>query len=180
MRFRFACGILIGFTLGAAGLPSFDVASVRPGSHPVTKEGYAISGTRRSDPTHFRAVNCDLSELIEEAYGVRGDRISGAGDVHSHDTTFDIEATMPAETTDAQVKLMLQHLLAERFSVVLHSVTKPTTGYALAVDRGGPKLKASALEHSPGVTSRGGSGVHLISPAVRMGSLASALSRDLG
>lgn len=180
MRCRFACGILISFALGAAGLPSFDVASIRPGSHPVTKEGYGISGTKRSDPTHFRAVNCDLSELIEEAYGVRNDRISGPDDVHSHDITFDIAATMPAETSDAQVKLMLQHLLAERFGVVLHSVTKPTIGYALAVDRGGPRLKASALEHSPGVTSYGGSGVHLTSPAVRMGSLASALSRDLG
>jgi uncharacterized protein (TIGR03435 family) len=61
---------------------------------------------------------------------------------------------------------MLQLLLGERFDVVLHSVTKPTTGYALAVDRGGPKLQASSLEHSAGVTSAGGS--------------ASALSRDFG
>jgi uncharacterized protein (TIGR03435 family) len=56
-------------------------------------------------------------------------------------------------------------------------VTKPTSGFLLVTDRGGPKLKPSALEHSPGVTSTGG---HLTSSAVRMGSLASALSRDLG
>ncbi|HEY4087467.1 MAG TPA: TIGR03435 family protein [Bryobacteraceae bacterium] len=181
MRNRFACGILIGFALSGAELPSFDVASIRPGSHPVTKEGYSVSGAKRSDPTRFRATNCDLSELIEEAYGVRSDRISGPDDVHSHEVTFDIDATMPAETTDAQVKLMLQHLLAERFGVVLHSVTKPTAGYALAVDRGGPKLQASPLERSPGVTSAGGSASErMTSPAVRMNSLASALSRNLG
>ncbi|HVV46546.1 MAG TPA: TIGR03435 family protein [Bryobacteraceae bacterium] len=180
MRRSFACGILMSFALWGADLPSFDVASVRPGSHPVTKEGYSFSSARRSDPTRFRALNCDLSELIEEAYGVRADRISGPDDVHSHAVTFDIDGTMPAETTDAQMKLMLRHLLAERFRVALHSVTTPKSGYSLVLDRGGPKLKPSALEHSPGVTSYGGSGVHLISPAVRMDSLANALSRDLG
>src|SRR6185312_5110336 len=100
MRFRVAWGILISFALWGADLPSFDAASVRPGSHPVTKEGYSFSSAKRSDPTRFRAVNCDLGELIEEAYGVRADRISGPDDVHSHDVTFDIEAAMPAGTTD--------------------------------------------------------------------------------
>jgi uncharacterized protein (TIGR03435 family) len=76
---------------------------------------------------------------------------------------------------------MLRRLLGERFGVVLHPVTKPTSGYALGVDRGEPKLQASSLEHSEGVTSVGGSAsVRLTSPAVRMSSLASALSRDLG
>jgi uncharacterized protein (TIGR03435 family) len=77
-----------------------------------------MSDARRSDRTRFRAVNCDLSELMEWAYGVRGDRISGSGEVHSHETTFDIDASMPAETTDVQVKQMLQRLLAKRFGVV--------------------------------------------------------------
>jgi uncharacterized protein (TIGR03435 family) len=76
-------------------------------------------------------LNCDLSELIEEAYGVRTDRIS------RRDVTFDIEAVMPARTTDAQMKLMLRHLLGERFGVALHSVTKPAGGYFLVAYRGG-------------------------------------------
>ncbi|HVW09326.1 MAG TPA: TIGR03435 family protein [Bryobacteraceae bacterium] len=180
MRFRLLCGFLTGVALFGADLPSFDVASIRPGSHPVTKEGYSISGTKRSDATHFRAVNCDLGELIEEAYGVRADRISGPGDVHSHDVTFDINATMPAETTDAQVKLMLQHLLAERFGVVLHIVAKPTSGYSLVVDRGGPHLKTSELPNRKAITAYGGSTtLRLVSPAGSMANLADAISRNI-
>ena len=125
-------------------------------------------------------MNCDLSELIEWAYGVRSDRISGPGEVHSHEKTFDIDATMPAETTDAQAKLMLQRLLTERFGVVLHSETKPTSGYLLVVDGGGPKLKPSELPNFKGIMAQGGSSsVRLSSPAARMGGLASAISKSI-
>src|SRR5690348_2707561 len=130
MRRSFACGILLGIALWGADLPSFDVASVRPGSHP-TINGLTLSSHQRTDATHFRAINCDLSELIEWAYDIRTDRVSGPGDVHSHELTFDVNATMPAATSDAQVRLMLQRLLAERFALRLHSVMKPMNGYAL-------------------------------------------------
>lgn len=76
MRRSFACGILLGIALWGADLPSFDVASVRPGSHP-TINGLTFSSHQRTDATHFRAINCDLSELIEWAYDIRTDRVSG-------------------------------------------------------------------------------------------------------
>lgn len=180
MRFKFACGILIGFALPALSqqLPSFETSAVHLVSHPSPNDNH--SDVTLADPRRFRAVNADLSELIEWAYEVRADHISGPDDVHSKIFTYNIEATVPEQTDKVQARLMLRRLLADRFGVVLHSVTKPASGYSLVVDRGGPKLKPSALEHSPGVTSYGGSGVHLVSPAVRMGSLASAFSRDLG
>ncbi len=181
MRFRVACGILISFALPTFSqqLPSFETAAVNLVSHPSPNEDR--STVTLADAHRFRAVNADLSELIEWAYEVRGDRISGPDDVHSKIFTYDIQATVPGQADKAQARLMLRRLLADRFGVVLHSVSKPTVGYALAVNRGGPKLQASSVERSEGVTSRGGSAsVHLTSPAVRMSSLANALSRDLG
>src|SRR6185312_4006675 len=152
-----ALGILIGFVLCGAQLPSFKTASVNLVSHPSPNEGH--SDVTLADARRFRAVNANLGELIEWAYEVRADRISGPDDLHSKIFTYDIEATVPAQTDKAQVRLMLRRLLADRFGVTLHSVTKPTKGYALVVGRDGSKLKSSALEHSPGVMSLGGSGV---------------------
>ena len=181
MRCGFACGMLMWCALPAFSqqFPSFDVASIRPGSHP-TFRGMSFSSLNRTDATHFRAVNCDLSELIEWAYGIRGDRVSGPGDIHSHEATFDIDATMPAVTTDAQSRLMLQRLLAERFAVQLHSVMKPMSGYALIVDKGGPKLKMSKLPAGHGFSSQGGAGsVMAKSPDATMSQLATLISKSL-
>src|SRR3569833_750800 len=160
MRFLFGCGILISCALPAFSqqFPSFETAAVHLVSHPSPNEGH--SDVTLADARRFRAVNADLSELIEWAYEVRGDRVSGLDDVHPKIFTYDIEATVPPQTDKPQVRLMVRRLLADRVGVALHSVTKPTSGYSLVVDRGGPKLKPSALEHSPGVTSYGGSGVH--------------------
>ena len=137
-------GLLIGFALAAADLPSFDIASVRPGSHSVSK-------VDRIDPTRLRATSATLAELIEYAWQVRQDRIAGPYDLKSTEYTFDVDATMPAATTDAQSRLMLRHLLADRFSLALHTITSPKSGYALVVDQAGPRLKASPLPAAAGI-----------------------------
>ncbi|HVY93118.1 MAG TPA: TIGR03435 family protein [Bryobacteraceae bacterium] len=179
MRFRLVCGFLIGLALFGADLPSFDAASVRPGSHLLIKR-IGFSSHKREDATHFRAINCDLSELIEWAYQIRTDRISGPGELHSHEATFDINATMPAATTDAQVRMMLQRLLAERFAVRLHSVMKQMSGYVLVVDKGGPKLKASERPAGYGFSSHGGAGsVTASSPDATMSQLATLISTSI-
>ena len=179
MWLRFVWGILIGFTLCAADLPSFDVASVRPGAHPMIN-GMTLSSHQRTDATHFRAVNCDLSELIEWAYEIRTDRVSGPDAVHSHETTFDINATMPAAASDAQARLMLQRLLAQRFALRLHSVMKPVNGYVLVVDRDGPKLRISKLPAGYGFSSHGGAGsVTAKSPDATMSQLATLISQSI-
>jgi uncharacterized protein (TIGR03435 family) len=40
---------------------------------------------------------------------------------------------------------MLQALLAERFGLVVHTESRPRPGFALVVDKNGPKVKASDL-----------------------------------
>jgi uncharacterized protein (TIGR03435 family) len=54
---------------------------------------------------------------------------------------YTIVATMPPNTTKEQFQKMLQNMVAERFHVVFHRETRNFPGYALVVDKGGPKLK---------------------------------------
>jgi uncharacterized protein (TIGR03435 family) len=173
MRRAFICGILIGFALRAAELPSFDIASVRPGSHPVSK-------VDRVDSTRFRAVSATLAELIEYAWRVPQNRISGPDDLKSREHTFDIDATMPAATTDEQSRLMLRHLLADRFSLTLHTIATPKNGYALVVSKDGPRLKASEFPAAAEIRMSGDAAdARLRAPAAYMSQFAGLLSLAL-
>jgi uncharacterized protein (TIGR03435 family) len=68
------------------------------------------------------------------------------------------EAGGPA-AQEALLNSMLQALLADRFKLAVHRETKETSGYALVVAKGGPKLKepteAQSGDGSISVVSRG-------------------------
>jgi uncharacterized protein (TIGR03435 family) len=182
MRLKFISGTLFCASFVSLAqsqqLPSFETAAINPVSHPSPNENY--SDVKLADARRFRAVNADLSELIEWAYEVRADRISGPADLHSKIFTFDIDASLPEQVDKGQARLMLRRLLGERFGVVLHSVSKPTTGYLLMVDSDRPKLRRAELPSPKAIVAYGGSSsIRLISPAANMGSLASSISRSI-
>jgi uncharacterized protein (TIGR03435 family) len=56
---------------------------------------------------------------------------------------FNISAKVPPGTTDAQSRVMLQNLFAERFHLKLHHETKEMPLMALMVGKAGPKLTES-------------------------------------
>lgn len=75
---------------------------------------------------------------------------------------------------------MLQRLLAERFALRLHSVMKLMNGYALVVEKGGPKLRTSKLPAGYGFSSHGGDGsVTAKSPDATMSQLATLISKSI-
>ena len=81
---------------------------------------------------------------------------------------FDVIAKVPAGTTKEASRIMLQHLLADRFKLVLHRSTKEASIYALVEAKGGSKLKASA---TPEVREAGrvpGGMTMMIAPGGRM------------
>ncbi len=94
-----------------------------------------------------------LRVYLQLAYRLPPDRVSGPAWMDSE--RYDIAATMPANTPDAQVPLMLQTLLQERFQIKLHREQKETAVYALVVNKGGPRLK-EAVEGTPPVVQLGG------------------------
>ncbi|HEY4381810.1 MAG TPA: TIGR03435 family protein [Acidobacteriaceae bacterium] len=95
-------------------------------------------------------VNRDATmlNLIESAYGIKEDAISGGpGWVSS--APFDVVAKVPDGTTVATANLMLQNLLAERFGLVVHNGTSPVPRYVLSVGKGS-KLKSAAPSEDSG------------------------------
>jgi uncharacterized protein (TIGR03435 family) len=95
-------------------------------------------GPGSSTPNRIDYVGVTLQSLLQRAYNVKAQQISGLG---SHDERYDIAATMAPGTNAEQLRLMLQHLLAERFRVSLHWETETMRVYLLTVAKGGPRLK---------------------------------------
>ncbi len=84
-----------------------------------------------------------LLSLIQAAYGVPEDMVSGGPSWLKSDL-FDVVAKVPEGTTPANLKLMLQSLLADRFALVAQTESRPSPRYVLAAGKGKPKLKPAA------------------------------------
>jgi uncharacterized protein (TIGR03435 family) len=91
-----------------------------------------------------------LKSIIQEAYGVLANQISGGPD-WLNTAKFDVEAKVdPAEGVKfgpgadrAKAELMLQSALAESAKLAVHHESKVLPIYALVVAEGGPKLQPS-------------------------------------
>jgi uncharacterized protein (TIGR03435 family) len=80
-----------------------------------------------------------MRRLLLLAYDVTGERLSGPDWLNN--TTFDIMAKVPEGSTKVQVRGMLQHLLTERFKMILHHEMQEKPAYDLTVAKNGLKLK---------------------------------------
>ena len=85
--------------------------------------------------------NPDLLRMISYAYQMESWRIS---DTPGLQTIYTLDATTRPDTTQDQVRLMLQTLLAERLHLQTHRVTRHISeGYSITAGKGGPKLTPS-------------------------------------
>jgi uncharacterized protein (TIGR03435 family) len=114
----------------------------------ISKAGESkISG---ATPGRFVASNTPLRFLILYAYRLLDHQLVGAPDWTSS-VSFDITATYPPgpAPTDAEVRFMLQKLLAERFALTAHTDRRDLTSYRLVVakdGRLGPQLLRSDVD----------------------------------
>jgi uncharacterized protein (TIGR03435 family) len=119
---------------------SFEVASVRataPGPSFTRFEGGLENG-------RIRYTSISLRNLLVSAYDVSYDSV--VGPAWTNDVRLDIEATFPPRISKQQFRLMLLHLLEERFGLVAHLESKLVDGYALVVAQSGPRLEPAAAE----------------------------------
>lgn len=107
----------------------FDSASV--------KRSEQCSFQRTLDPGMISLKGVPLRPVLITAFHVRGDLIQGPGWLDSD--CFDITAKTAAAATSDQMSAALLALLAERFGLTFHKETRQQKGYALTVDKGGPK-----------------------------------------
>jgi uncharacterized protein (TIGR03435 family) len=139
--------------LGAVPL-TFEVASVKKstsGFNGVRGECHGIdskysAGELAAAPPLGRCVITDgrLSHLIGIAYGVSMGMIKDSPDwVIAGSERFNIEAKAedPAKATEAQLREMLQALLAERFQLKFHRENRDMPGFAMAPGKNGNKLR---------------------------------------
>jgi uncharacterized protein (TIGR03435 family) len=127
---------------------TFEAASVKP-AEPPNGRGFVMlqppsGGPGTKDPGRIRYPNMTLKNLLMTAYDVKNFQISGPAWLDTE--RFDINATMPPDTTKEQFHVMLQNLLAERFKVMLHRETKELPTYSLVMAKNGPKMKESVQD----------------------------------
>jgi uncharacterized protein (TIGR03435 family) len=169
-----AVAVLAGIALPIRAQPQFDVATVKQ-SPPPAGDSYNINlGTIRNGKVTL--TNTTLSDCIRFAYGlVSEDQISGPDWIKFKEIRFDIIAQAPPDTPGEELLRMLQALLAERFKLALHHEQRERSFLALAVGKGGSKLRPanSDLGVAPGPMILG----RIVSNHMSMFSLAALLSR---
>ncbi|MGC2171800.1 MAG: M56 and DUF3738 domain-containing protein [Candidatus Sulfotelmatobacter sp.] len=143
--------------------PVYEVAWLkpsRPGSG-MFRSGFFFT------PEGVSATGVTL-HLIQEAYGVGGQQISGAPDWVKSEQ-YDIEAKVDQSAADELGKLsedqrnvatqrMLQALLVDRFKLTLQREAKELPVYALVIAKNGPKLQEAKTGDTPSKGIKGPDG----------------------
>jgi uncharacterized protein (TIGR03435 family) len=149
-NFVVVCGLLWSQAGTAQQDLAFEAASVKPSSPDqfmTTMQG----GPGTSDPGQITYKFINLRNLLSWAYGVGYDAILGPQWLD--DARFDVVATMAHGTTKEQWRLMLLHLLEERFKLVAHRETREMPGFALVVAKNGPVLKRASEDSVSGASN---------------------------
>jgi uncharacterized protein (TIGR03435 family) len=129
---KFLLPFFLAFALSGQ---TFDVVSVKP--NPTTP-GIANS-LIKIEPTSVTGRFVSLQNLIVKAYAVGPTHVEGGPSWIIMDR-FDIDAKVQAPADDDQLRLMLQALLRDRFSLILRRDSRQVTAFALVVDRSGLKI----------------------------------------
>jgi uncharacterized protein (TIGR03435 family) len=141
-----AAAILLGVTAFAVfgqqeSRPQFEAASIKPSS---TRDSQMVR------PLPGRLVaNAGLRLLIQNAYSLQPFQIVGEP---NWDERFEIDAKAADRSDRAQIFLMLQSLLEDRFHLRVHRETRELPVYALVAAKNGSKLprpKDGACENPP-------------------------------
>ena len=134
---------------------TFEVASIRRNTsgEPFINIGMAPGG-------RLNFTNVPLRQLIIRAYGVQPFQIIGGPDWLTSDR-FDVVAKAPeGNATPAQLNVMLQSLLADRFKLVVRRETRELAVYYLTKAREdgklGAALKPAAVDCAAGRGRPGG------------------------
>ena len=137
----FAALLVTAAAFTQAQVPTeFEVASVKP-----NLADDRLVTIRVGPGGVFVATGYTLVLLMQRAYGVMDWNVTG-GPGWIRTDRFDVaaKANVQGDLTEAALQPMLAKLLADRFKLMLHHSSTQTSGYALEVAKGGPKLKPSA------------------------------------
>ncbi len=138
----------------AADSATFEVASIKPNkSGSGESDGGKVPGPNAKEhsrekievaPGTLNIRNATLAACIRWAYHVKDFQVSGPDWRNSE--RFDVSAKASEPASEEQLRLTFQKLLANRFKLALHRVSKQLPVFALLVGKDGPKLRESNTE----------------------------------
>jgi uncharacterized protein (TIGR03435 family) len=123
--------------------PAFEVASIRPATPlgPLGRRADRTGGPGTRDTGMYSCRNCPISWVLAEAYDLQP--FEWVAPEWMQDARFDFLAKVPPGTAKAELRIMLQTLLADRFKLTVHRETKEMPVYELTIARSGLKFGES-------------------------------------
>jgi uncharacterized protein (TIGR03435 family) len=118
--------------------PAFEAASIKL-SGPTMGSQSDYRGER------FFSHGFTLKYLITYAYGIQDYELSGGPDWIGT-IRYDVDAKTAGTVPDAQVRLMIQSLLEDRFKLKIRREEREAPAYLLVIAKGGPKLEKSSSD----------------------------------
>jgi uncharacterized protein (TIGR03435 family) len=132
-----AAGVALGQALPEP--PQFEAASLKPADPHGSRRSQGGPGTR--DPRFFRFQQATLNDLIADAYHVEYFQISSK--IPLDRDRFDVSANVPEGATKQDFRLMMRHLLEERFHLRAHTESRDFAAYELIVAKSGLRMQES-------------------------------------
>jgi uncharacterized protein (TIGR03435 family) len=126
--------------LWAQTVPEFEVADVQRSDRAMNPFTFVSGGVLRGDRYDLRKAT--MLDLIRIAYNVDPEMVMGGPNWLEFDR-FDIAAKASASSSQEQIRLMLQWLLADRFKLVLHRDVRQMPAFVLAAGKTKPKISES-------------------------------------
>jgi len=126
-------------------LPGFEASIKR-------SESGAATGMMavRGEPAGRTISGVPLRQLIVQSYGIQPNQLIGGPDWLTTDR-WDIQLRADEAVTPAQVNLLMQRMMAERFKLVVHRETRDLPVYELRLAKAdglGPDLKPASVDCS--------------------------------
>jgi uncharacterized protein (TIGR03435 family) len=131
--------------------PAFDVASVKLVEPPLPTHAVRLNVS----PGRLTIEAATLRQIIGLAYGIQRVRVTGGPNWADADQ-YTIVATDSLATSQDQVRMMLQDLLADRFKLALRHEMKELRAYRLVSGKSSPTLQEAKAEEKSGVNSENG------------------------
>jgi uncharacterized protein (TIGR03435 family) len=117
---------------------TFEVATIKPSDPNRPGKLFTVRGQE------VITINTTISDLLTMGYSLHPKQIVGAPSwVESDKYDLTGKPDVPGQPSVAQMKVMIQKLLADRLQLKFHREKKELNVYALTVVKGGPKFTKS-------------------------------------
>ncbi len=127
--------------MAADAKPGFEVATVKPSDPNRPGKLFTVRGQ------DILTINTTLSDLITMAYDLHAKQLTGAPawlDSEKYDLTA--RPDVPGQPNTAQLKMIIQKLVEDRFQFKFHREKKELSVYAIVVAKAEPKFKKSEAD----------------------------------